>query len=215
MTTETRLKYILLNGPPGSGKDTVAEYIRKTRPSNYGALHQKFSSPINRSLFPDLRPIEDLGKKLGTYPIVNHQRVETFGVVGDKTHPFFGIDNYRQASFKISSMMKSLLGQDYYAKYLVTEAEKAKYLEFCLPTPNVEKLVSVVSDLGFQSEMDYFVNNIDHDDVAVIQLVRDQGFENDVRSFVVVPPTIRRIYIGNYDLDKTEKQVSDFLSDFW
>lgn len=170
------LNIILLNGPAGSGKDTIANTMVKHYP---GMRQEKFALPIREAV-------------KGFY-----------GCSDEQLELMKRMDSYtRQLMIGFSEkLVKPLFGEGYFAKECACRI---------LAASDPDKLNSwVVSDCGFQTELDLFVKTIqsrgDEANFLLVQVVRP-GYhfdENDSRQEVhldsSVGPTTGIINSGSID----------------
>lgn len=158
------MKFVLLNGPPGSGKDTVAQhlvpYLRFT--------HLKFAAPIKRMVAAllqcDQRTLE------ATKDEPNRMlRYENSAIRRD--------DTPRQLLIALSEeLLKSRYGDSYFGNALWTEA--------CNSSSNL----FVVSDCGFKEECDRLVSSAGASNCLLIRLFRsNHDFNGDSRSYISIP----------------------------
>ena len=157
------MKFILLNGPPGSGKDTVAShlipYLKFT--------HLKFATPIKRMVAALLQCDQRALEQTKDEP--NRMlRYEDSAVRRD--------DTPRRLLIALSEeLLKPRYGASYFGNALWTEA-----------TISSGKLF-VVSDCGFSEEVGRLVNSAGHSNCLLIRIHREGcDFVNDSRSYIDV-----------------------------
>lgn len=149
-------KILLLNGPPRSGKDTMAEWFAKS-----GWTHMKFSKVLKE------RTHELYGLKGRPY--------DYYEDVKDDPHPdFYGISP-RDAYINTSELlMKPVHGENIWARMLADQIQK-----------EAQEYV-VISDLGFQVEWETFIETFGYEKLGLTLLYRDGcSFENDSRDYVL------------------------------
>ena len=155
------MKFILLNGPSGSGKDTVAShlipYLKFT--------HLKFAAPIKRMVAALLQCDQRTLEAIKDEP--NRMlRYEDSAIRRD--------DTPRQLLIALSEeLLKRRYGNSYFGNALWTEA-----------TTSSSKLF-VVSDCGFESEVGRLINSAGANNCLLIRLHRvGCDFSNDSRSYI-------------------------------
>lgn len=160
------MKIILLNGPPGSGKDTLAQAIQDCNP---GYTHLTFKEKL-------------IELTLVIYSLnIDKQWLFSDRVTKDAPTPLFKGLTPRQALIKVSEqVIKPNFGSDYFAKALVTKIENIER-NTCGKDSNI-----VVSDLGFQSEIDSIQKNLlSYVTIEVVHLIRkNYSFQSDSRSYI-------------------------------
>jgi hypothetical protein len=170
MTYGMKIPIILLNGPPGSGKDTAATIIQDWL-SNHDLESQiaRFSSPIKRAFagFIGAPEVDELGESLA------HAR--------DKESPIPILSNhsYREWQIEFSEhFIKTFCGPDTFADILAEEIYHAE-------RSALAGRVWIISDCGFQSEVDRLATHFDPNAIALFRLRRPgHTFANDSRNFV-------------------------------
>lgn len=151
-------KFILLNGPPRSGKDTAAKMIIEIlRAAGHTAYEDKLSAPIKEAF-------------AGTVQAdINEFVVAGYEASKEQVIPMFGV-SFRQWQIDFSEkFMKPLYGKDIFSKLLLARTTEE---DFC-----------VVSDCGFQREADYLSGQAE---CYVIQIHRPgTSFDGDSREWVI------------------------------
>ena len=148
---------ILLNGPPGSGKDMAATYFKKDIPN---AVECKMSKPL-KAAFRAMFNFGDIQSRT----MLNEM----------KDHPHESLNEYtpRRVQIELYSWMEERFGNDILAQAFIREVEKtpANYI--------------IVTDGGMQAEDDCVVNHFGRDNVKCIQLSRPGcSFDNDSRHYL-------------------------------
>lgn len=155
------MKFVLLNGPPGSGKDTVAQHLIPYLPF----VHLKFAAPIKRMVAAllqcDQRTLEqekDVPNRMLRY--------ENSLTVRD--------DTPRKLLIALSEqLLKPRYGNSYFGNAIWTEA--------C----NSSGKLFVVSDSGFREEAERLVSSAGPTNCLLIRLHREgHTFEGDSRSYI-------------------------------
>ena len=169
---------ILVNGPPGSGKDTIAkEFIRRGLPYDVigkyqvSPIEEKFSYPLKAAIpaLFDLDPLE---------------AVDLEDNKNDPSPTLFGV-SYRKAQIDMSeNYVKSTFGDKTFGKLAVRRIQKT----LSRFGTNLLIPVFVISDSGFDSEADA-VEEAFPGRVSIVRLVRDgTSFVNDSRKYIKFKP---------------------------
>ena len=147
---------IFLNGPPRSGKDTLAEKIVALLPNS--VKHVKFANEV----------------KVGTHLKWNVPLLEpnSYENVKDIPLEIFGGMSPREAYIQYSEEeMKPKYGNDIFGKKLYEEIDRSK------------ETIFVVSDSGFEEEALPIMENFD---CTLVKIIRSgTSFEKDSRSYWV------------------------------
>lgn len=157
-------KFILLNGPPRSGKDTAAKALLSIRDK---FIHEKFSAPLKEA-FAGMMNVS-----------IDDFMVEYYEECKDEIIPFLGV-SFRQWQIDFSEkFMKPLYGIDVFGRLLINRIDSY--------SPNTY----VISDCGFQIEVDHVIKNFPEKDVLLVRLHR-QGctYDGDSRGYVKGPNVI-------------------------
>jgi hypothetical protein len=164
---------ILLNGPPGSGKDTIAD-----------ALVQIFS---NAEVEKFAKPIKEHCKAI--YGLTQEQWDEVDSSQDAKAapHPYFFGQSCRQVQINFSELfLKPTHGKDIFGKLLFrrVEASTADYF--------------FISDSGFKEEAEKVIEEFGNENVTLVRIHRDGcDYSIDSRSYVYLPENVRQITIQN------------------
>ena len=164
------MKIILLNGAPGSGKDTAAkvliDYVNKN--SRMRGNLVKFASPLKKAVHAlfALDVPEDY-----------------FEGIKDEPHPLLHGRKPRDVYIDISEQfVKPILSQDHFTKTFITACDDIldrhheKYQK---------DTIIVCSDLGFQMEIDAVIAHFGKENVFLLQIQRPgYTFQNDSRNYV-------------------------------
>lgn len=190
---------ILINGPPGSGKDTAAEAIKSTYHCGLTpVVHEKFSTPLKLavcSLFnvtmEELEEMKDApGEKLMAVPGREWQIAISEEVVKHNScrpHAFAELFDRR-----IKAMM-----------------EHARAADRQKPSSIAITPIIVVSDCGFQEEADYISTLYD---CGLIRLSREgSNYDGDSRG--VVSPNNDMKWTTNIHANTVDELTAKVLAD--
>jgi len=177
---------VILNGPPGVGKDTLAERLEA-----YGFHHQSFKTQLYRDTATHFRVDLDVFKAAATDREL-------------KERPFAptGISPRDMMIYTSEKVMKPALGEDYYGKAAVQR---------CIW--NDLPLV-VFSDGGFKEEILPLQDLYEH--VVIFRLHRDGfDFNNDSRSYISdAYGNVYDIHLVNDAIEKGVSTMLDTLEPF-
>ena len=163
----SQIKVIALNGPPGSGKDTVADWLLRSifKIKNPYCLHTKMTRPL----------------KAAHKAILNIDEEKEAEEIKDIPLHILA-DKYTLREFDIllsEEFMKPNFGKDIFGKLWIDNNR---------PYIKQTDTIFIISDLGFQEELQPLINYFGAEAILIIQLERDGcSFENDNRSYVRVP----------------------------
>ena len=186
-------KLILFNGPPRSGKDTGVDHLVKQLDMG----HIKLAGVL----------------KDRTHALYGLKRAtEHYDRCKDRPHDdFLGIKP-RDAYINVAEkLFKEVHGQTIFPELLTIEVRKQS-------NPYI-----AVSDLGFQQELEYFVEHFGAQNILLVKVFRkDCNFDNDSRDYVDEfdergnPrfPGLQTINIINDKLDKYQEQLSEAAAEF-
>lgn len=161
------MKFILLNGPPRSGKDTAAAALCGwLQPP---VRHEKFSAPLKHA-FAGM-----MGAECENFVVHKYEAMK------DAPIPDLGF-SFRQWQIDFSeTFMKSCYRNDVFGRLLLKRLEEH---------PPEDNAVIVISDCGFQIEVDYLVGAVPqpNNDIALFRLHRaSTSFVGDSREYVQSP----------------------------
>lgn len=152
-------KIFLLNGPPGSGKDTAATYLAGL----FRGTVMKFATPLkdgctaiycngNRALF---------------------DQFDTYANKGTPSPQFMGV-SCRQAQIDMSEKyMKPVYGQDVFGKILANKIDVDQ-----------EGFI-FISDSGFAPEAEVLADKFGRENIILIKIERDgHTYEGDSRNYI-------------------------------
>lgn len=155
------MKFCLLNGPPGCGKDTAAGHLTPY----IQFKHLKFAAPIKRMVagllgcsMTTLEEIKDTPNRM--------LRFENYATTRD--------DTPRKLLIALSEeLLKKRYGNSYFGNVLWNEA-----------TTSTSKLF-VVSDCGFSGEVERLISSAGKPNCLLIRIHREgYNFDNDSRSYL-------------------------------
>ena len=159
-------KIIILNGPPGCGKDTLCKKFIDHLPysgTGFEAVKGSFAMP--------LKAILQIQYNLTDAEVIeydsNHQLKNT-------SEARFGKRSWRQCCIDLSIDMKKQFGQDYFGRHLMDRILKTQ----------INKNI-IVSDGGFDEEIEPIIKEFGASNVHVIRIERD-GFtyQGDSRKYL-------------------------------
>lgn len=171
-----KLKIILFNGPPQSGKDTAAE------------LTQLFLLPSACPLTKFAYPLKHMTHRLFGLDV----RPDHFETQKDQPLACFWDKTPRECYIAVSELlMKSLFGKAVWARALI---ESIADMQTSNPPKSPDFVL--VSDLGFQEEIDLIHTSFP--DTVLVQIARPNcDFSNDSRSYVSPPPGVPLVRLDN------------------
>lgn len=155
------MKFVLLNGPPGCGKDTAAANLIPY----IDFRHLKFASPIKRMVagllecsMSRLEEIKDVPNRMLRY--------EDYLTTRD--------DTPRRLLIALSEeLLKTRYGNSYFGNVLWSEA--------CISPSEL----FIISDCGFQAEVERLVNNAGRANCLAVRIHREgKSFDGDSRAFL-------------------------------
>lgn len=178
-------KIILVNGPPKSGKDTIGWDIMDWLHFNDERERclvtlEKFAGPL-RKIANSLNPI----------------LVTDFEEIKDEKVMVGGLSPRKIMQSASEDWLKKLVGPTVFAELLHQRIHREM---------NINQYVNnfvVVTDCGFQTEVDYIVDKYGEDNVYLIRMMREGcNFIGDTREFTNIPKRSHFATItnnGSYD----------------
>ena len=174
-------KIIFLNGPPGSGKDVVAQHIMSRLP---GVRHRKFSMPLKRAAREMFSIGDELWKQL---EVVGSQSLK------DEPRPEFLGKSWRQVLISLSEQhMKPNYGVEVFGELLKNNLMQPTGGRF-----------SVISDSGFAVEALPIIKYFGPRNCSLWRLHRPGcDFGNDSRGYWTMTDTNdQRLAIDERDIN--------------
>ena len=174
---------ILLNGPPRSGKDTAAMFIKRHLP---GTVEYKMSAPLKRGIQTIYGFNADACKFVDKEP-------------DTKTRLLHG-QTYRVVQIRLFQHLAAIHGETILADLAITAF------------PSIMAKHVVISDCGMTIEATKIAAHAGYGNTALIQLHRNGcDFSNDIREYVDIQCKHEMIMNNNYDLDLYELQIKKAL----
>lgn len=153
---------LLLNGPPRSGKDTIADHMRnRMDDALYPAIKRSLSMPMRLAGFALLGlPYSDAA----------YERIK------DLPQDIFAGETLRRWMIDFSErFIKPAYGQEFWAASLLNP-----FQDLTIPG------LMIVPDLGFAAELDYISQRLGNKRVLNVWVAREgKTFEGDSRSYVI------------------------------
>lgn len=199
MQTQNKLRAVLFNGPPRSGKDTAADYVHSACVGLSGLwpFKFKFADPLKQAVHIAFGcPDTDAAA-------YEHEKDIPQDV-------FFG-NTPRQMYISFAQRwVKQEFGQDAIAKMGVASI-LARVSEYAPATPTS---LAIISDCGFQEESEQIARVLGPENVLICRLHRNGcDFKNDSRNYVTVEGA-KTIDIHNTDFLTFGKEVFKIVN-FW
>lgn len=182
-------KIIILNGPPGCGKDTAAMFLYKSGL----ARHFKFAEPVKRAARELLNVPDTLYRELervGNQELRNERR-------GD-----WGNSSWREVCIWIAESTKERFGNHIFGDFATQRCIRSV----------TNSPATVFSDGGFHFEVAPLVSVYGPKNVAIWRIHRDGcTFDGDSRNYIdqaYLPPGVTVLDINNeHELDMFEVQI--------
>lgn len=174
-------KVVILNGAPGSGKDTIANALVPN-----GFSHRE----VKRALFDQALALSQINE------------LEWFGRYNNrelKEAPWDRLGGLSQREFMIKiseEYVKPILGNNFYGVQAANEAKR------CLEKRNV-----VFSDGGFQEEFNTIRDEVGKENILLVRLHRDGcSFKGDSRGFLSHPEFEMDLY-NNGSIENAVREI--------
>lgn len=183
------MKVIILNGPPRSGKDMAATFIKKDM-RNVGVF--TFKKPLIR-IFQATVPVSN-----------DHHHSMLNTDLKDVESQWCGGMTPRQYLIKISQeWLKPVFGDDALGKWLAYDIQTTP-CEF-----------AVIPDGGFNDEAKVLAGTFGYNNVYVIHLYRDgTDYSNDSRGYIDLPGIVYGKINNRFDLDMYRVQIRRLLEEW-
>ncbi len=188
------VKVVLLNGPPGSGKDTIANKMSMYVGNNYQFFHYKFSTLLKTQVLCDY----------GFYPI--DYWLDYFEDRKHKEEPRVEFDgkSFREMVIdKSENKIKPILGKDFYGRYLARKIT----IDFTISAP-FSPLVAI-SDSGFLEESLPMIKTFGAENMLLARIRAEErgvSYKGDSRSYL-------KLDIPTIDIDNN--RIIEIDSDFY
>lgn len=190
-------KIILFNGPPRSGKDTATKLMleiiygsERDGVNRRSAYHYRFAEPLKDAVHA------------------------LFGMSGILTEHFDAVKGTpcnqmmsmtpRQAYIWLSEeVAKPKFGDDFFAKVAINHLKQ------------FEDAAVVISDFGFQVEVDTLVKHFGEENIMVVYLMRDgANYNDDSRRYIEHNPNYCRAIYNNGTVEDLKVQIKKNLGGF-
>lgn len=181
------IKVIFLNGPPRSGKDTVARFLEE----HLGAIHLKFATPF---------------KKAAHALFGLDCSSEHFDLAKDDALWDFMYQTPRQVYIDLSEKYaKVRYHKEFFGQILLRR--------ILILTAWGEKKSFVISDSGFAEEALTIVNKIGAENCLLVRIYREgYTFEKDSRSYITLPGVDRVSLMNDGNLISLEMTAKTTIS---
>ena len=165
------IKVIFLNGPPRSGKDTIARFLEE----HLGATHFKFATPLKNAAHA----------MFGLEVLPEH-----YDSAKDEALWDFMDHTPRQVYIDLSEIyVKEHYHKEFFGQILLRSLIKTAFVE--------KKTLFVISDSGFVEEAAVIINKIGAENCLLVYIYREGcTYEKDSRSLIKIPG-VDRVSIMN------------------
>ena len=182
-------KIVLFNGPPGSGKDTLANELVAI-----GAFTklEKFAKPIKEHC-----------KNIYGLTDEEWQSVDGTQEAKAEPHPFFFGQTCRQVQINFSELFLKPTHDKYiFGELLARRIQQSPRKMF------------YISDSGFREEAEVLVEKFGAENVKLIRIHRvDCDYEGDSRSYIELPDDVEQFDVDNNGtVDQAVSKVVNFLN---
>lgn len=177
--------YVLINGAPRSGKDTIAMHLWLHNP---GMMFERFSMPNKRAFAGTMNALMDMFGNVEPYESTKEEIISVLGV------------SYRQWQIDYSEkFMKPLYGKDIMGRLL-----RKRTIDHHAPI--------VIPDCGFQAEVEMLA---DHPALLITVKREGCSFANDSREYVTPAKGWSHVTIHNDKSLKSLHDAADRVYDSW
>lgn len=186
---------ILFNGPPSSGKDEAAKFLR----DNWDALDLPGNPILRRMSHPNKEAFAGL---VGA-PIDPDGIVAGWEERKDQPSSLLGGKSYRQWQIEFSEkFMKPLYGDDIFGRLFVEHAQRA-----------ADSTVYLVPDCGFEVEAQALTRLLPQANTYLVRIYRPgKDFTGDSRSYITANSTNMQTDIQNdSDLERFHHKLSTLM----
>lgn len=171
------MKVILFNGPPRSGKDSLSlatEGFVFDQPNTGMVVHEKFSRPLKAAFAAMMNETMNEDFNVGFYEEHKEEVIPCLGV------------SFRQWQIDFSEkFMKPLYGNDVFGRLLWDRL--AGQIEEVEGKP----AFVVISDCGFQVEVDYLLKKLPPENIFLFRLQRHgTSYVGDSRGYIYAPESV-------------------------
>lgn len=195
---DSKIEVIILNGPPGSGKDTIADYLEKER---YVDKHIRFKD----ALFDITGAIYRTGAEF--VKSFSYDQVEKM----KPREEFNGLSQREALIFVSENVIKPSYGKDYFGKAVAKTIQlHAAFARIEDPNNLNGTLRYVTSDGGFKEEIEPLVGA--GFKVILIRLHRDGcDFSKDSRKYLYNTAHVEVDVYNNGTIEETKKIIQGIM----
>lgn len=196
-------KVVLLNGPPRSGKDTVAQMM-----TEYW-LRSSDSFRLRKYKFAGL--LHDFWQKIFYAFADDYEQYQSYVDGSDKSNVLASVGiAYRTGMISLSEdFVKPMLGKDFFGLYTAKQIAKDAEEE------NVP-FVAIISDSGFAEEAVALIEEFGAENILLVHLFRDgSNFSGDSRSYINLDTFgVTTIELDNISIEQLERDSITILTTF-
>jgi len=180
-------KILILNGPPGSGKDTIALALSKAM----RAKHLEFKTPLHNiaMAMTGLSPFH-------YFNIYNNREI--------KEIPHDALLGFSPRGFLIhisEVMCKPVFGNDYFGQMAADAVENSIDTQTC-----------VFSDGGFPDEVNVLANRFGKENIFLFHIYRqDTNFDNDSRDYVNIEGIDSARVINEFTIEDAATDIIKYI----
>lgn len=184
-------KIILFNGPPRSGKDTIAKYINQI-------ISKSEIIKITKPIKEKTHQFYNIDKP---YDYFDDEKIK------DSPSIYFNNMTPREAYIKTSNELKKEYGKNIIMDLFIKEIEKS------------DSNIIINSDIGDNNELNRIMEIFDHENIILFRIYRDgKTFKKDCRKYIENDERIFTKDIKNIEnkeieyLVETMKYIYNFLN---